>query len=495
VRDSVPRGIPYRTPELTVTPASAAPGQTIVVRGWAPLTEEFGGQVLAGYQLALVENGRVSAYGDLGLLTQAPNGTVTGTVQIPAALPPFGALGPTTAHLAMAYTFTTGSPATLLLGSTPFTVQAPPSWAAVTRGQEVATLASTENDGYFSGVSAAGGVFYATSAGGLWSSSDGRHWRLVPTAALATAVGRLGYRLFGGITGVTTGPGHPKSLYVVLSTASSRYGAPPVQFFGAYTTDGGKTWALVPPPGGMDPEDFSGFTVVSRAVWAWFLAAGRLVAVGTADGGHSWHVEPARCPAGGTCLLLGPVPSEDYGQMGGTSPNDIVTAVHGHWHVVLTGSNFIGPTELALTQAGGALAVNTPGFSALWSRDGGRSWVDLALPLLPEAAAGTEPVVHLLPNGVMLALDPVNSDWYVLAPGSGRWVLVPPADRLPGYPVVTTVGSLVVWETIPLLNNQGTIPPVRFLALPAAVYETLAQRAGAPPSKVKPTRWTRWPVG
>ncbi|MHB1628580.1 MAG: hypothetical protein ACYCVB_09455, partial [Bacilli bacterium] len=100
-----PIPVAHRVPTLTISPSAAKLGESVAISGWAPLTEEFGSNPF-GYQVVWQSDGKTSAYGEIGSLTQRANGDVSGTVKLPASLWPFGQLSAGRGHLALQYVFT-----------------------------------------------------------------------------------------------------------------------------------------------------------------------------------------------------------------------------------------------------------------------------------------------------------------------------------------------------------------------------------------------------
>jgi hypothetical protein len=468
------------TPTLSITPAEARPGDTITVSGWAPLTEEFGPHPF-GYQLVWEQHGMVSQWGGLGNVNQTANGDVSATIRLPATLAPFGPLGPGSGHLALEYTFTAlykmtghhkGKPDNLVVAPTPFTVLAPLAWRNAVRPGSVTALTSNQNQGFFAGLASGGGLVFSASGGGLWKSADGgRHWMAVPLKTLAPVIAAEGFKVFGGVAGVVVAPGHPKSLFISVSSENPRYGVPPIQLLGAYTTDGGAAWHAVPVPPGQAAADFGGYQVVGKAVWAWFTNdKGVMAAEATWNGGQSWAPVVPHCPAQGPCLYMGPVPSDSYGAMGVAETSAIVTAHNHRWVTVATTPvNMGGPSTLVTLGGNTALLVGNPQYPVQLTTDNGASWTYVAVPPLP-ANGGIPTSLRILPNGTLLALDSANSRWYELAPGADAWASVPSDLTLRGFPNMAVVGRMVYWETIPLLNGQAALPPSHFLAVPASRY-------------------------
>jgi len=463
-------------PSLTVTPQSAKPGATVTLSGWAPLTEEFGTTAF-GYQVVWEQNGKTTAYGNIGSVQQRLNGDITGTVQIPAMASPIGMLSGR-GHLALQYVFTDVSQNnprradTETIDATPFTVTSPLSWTQLTRHTTLTNLTSNQNRGYFSSVAVSGATIYTASSGNLWvSHNGGRNWAALPIPSLDATERSMGYAPFNqsNLIGLVLAPGSSNHLLASVSVDAPKLGAPPILNVGVESSNGGQTWAAVPAPHGMTSSDFGGFQVEGRAVWAWWQSSKGTIAVeASQDGGLLWHlVQPSKLTS--QVLLLGPVPASNYGQMS-TQTEPIVTAVRGAWKVLqhpVVNEGTI--TQLATLSNHATLWLGNLSYPVEISTNGGQSFSYVNTPSVPGSLKSMElPLVRLLPNGALLAQDPKTSAYYRLNWGASQWKLVPSADTLAGATILVA-GSKVYWLKQSFNSAAKTKQPT-MLTVPVSLY-------------------------
>ena len=471
-----PIPVSYRTPTLSLSPAAARPGETVSVHGWAPLTNIIG--IPFGYSLVFAANGQTSDYGSFGSVQQAANGDLSGTIRIPAIAPPLGTVGPTAGHMELQYVFTDlvtpnkKGAGFVTLDPAPFKIAAPLTWDAVKHQKRVIDLTSNQNMGVVQGAAVAGGHPVVAQGGDLWRRVGSR-WQTVPTAGVRPVIKRVGLAVYGegnGVSAVVASPGHPADLFISLWAGKAKEGIPPALNTGLYTEDGGGVWHLAPPPHGMTVHDFGGFSVVGRAVWAWWQNGSSIRTTETLNGGATWQTMPARCPGVGTCVMLGPVPPVGYGQMV-TQTEALVTARGGRWvSVGATISNINVMSQVAQLGPRAVLWIGDPGYPVQISYNDGTTWRYVALPNLPGESSQSELTVpHLLPNGVMLAADPVSGRYYELKPGQANWREVP-LSLAPMGAALTVVGQMVDWVGMPTGSGSTAEPPPTFLEVPVARY-------------------------
>lgn len=460
-------------PTLRVTPASARPGQTVTLTGWAPLTEVFG-RVPFGYQLVWEEDGKAADYSGIGSVAQTFNGDLHGTVRVPAAAARLGTLTGR-GDLALKYTFVdTIQPkhvTSLTLDTTPFQIMPAPRWTAVARHTSLTGLVSNQHRGYFDSLAVVGHRVFAASGGRLWvSNNEGVKWTALPTQSLDATIRAMGYSPFNqaDLTGLVLAPGSDTRLFASMPVENPKEGAPPINSVGLYSPDAGVTWKSVPAPVGMRSSDFGGFQVEHHAVWAWWKNSQGVIQVeASSDGGTEWHrVNPSRiAPA---TLFLGPVPARNYGEM---SPENepLVEARHGAWKVMQSAVvNDGAVTQLAMLANGALLWVGNMSYPIQISKNGGRTFTDVSTPPMPEEQHPSQlPTVRLLPTGSLLAQDPQNGRYYALNRGSSTWIRVPAADVLANA-AFTVAGRKVYWMG-PSLNNTTGSPP-RLLVVPVSRY-------------------------
>ncbi|MHB1681538.1 MAG: WD40/YVTN/BNR-like repeat-containing protein [Bacilli bacterium] len=473
-----PIPVEHRIPTLTIRPSAAKPGESVAISGWAPLTEEFGPNPF-GYQVVWQSDGKTSAYGEIGSLTQGANGDVSGTVRLPASLWPFGLLSAGRGHLALQYTFTDLGPAstkrstTSVLAAKAFQILAPQAWNTVLSKYQIRTLFSNQNRGYFGAIAVSGNRVYTATSGGVWlSDNGGRAWRPLSTASLKSALHAIGYAPFmqAGLTGLTIAPGYDTHLFASAPADLPKEGAPPITDLGLYSPNGGRTWQAVPPPKGMARNDFGGFQVEGKAVWAWWQnSVGTITVEATRDGGATWQPVASASQAAEHALFFGPVPAQDYGQMSDESES-IVRVIHHTWtsvDSVLVNNGVI--SQLATLSDGVVLLVGNPQYPIEMTTNGGRTWSYVATPPVPGSTSDSSPpAVRLLPNGALLAQDPQNREYYALNQGAKTWVRVPAKDVLQSSATIHVVGDHVYWVGT---SPQGSsVSPPRVLAVPVSRY-------------------------
>lgn len=461
------------TPTLTVTPATAKPGQTVTLNGWAPLTEEFG-PTRFGYQVVWEAAGKTTNYGEIGNLSQSLNGDLHGTVPIPAVASPLGTLLGR-GHLALQYIFTDVSTlkskhaTSITLDAAPFQVAPAPRWTTLMAHGSVSGLTSNQNRGYFSTLAVVGSRVFAASGGRLWiSNNDGRSWTALPKKPLEATVRAMGYATFNqtNLTGLLLAPGSPNHLFASVAAEIPKQGAPPIDQIGVYSPNAGKTWRAVPAPRGMHWGDFGGFQAEGHAVWAWWQGAGDVIRAETStDDGARWHLVNPRHMSSHQ-LFLGPVPSSNFGQMS-TQSEPLVEAIHGAWKVMQSAVVNEGTiTQLAALSNRTLLWLGNSAYPVQISTNGGRTFTYVATPSLPgEQSASQLPFVRLLPTGALLAQDPQNGKYYALNPGSDTWVPVPSSEVLTNA-AITVVGNHVYW----VLNSATAGTPPHVLTVPTTRY-------------------------
>ena len=469
----------HRVPTLTIRPSAAKPGESIALSGWAPLTGEFGENPF-GYQVVWQSGGKTSGYGEIGSLTQRANGDISGTIKLPASLSPFGLLSAGRGHLALQYTFTDlGSASakqstTSVLDAKAFQILAPQAWNTVLSKHRIRTIFSNQNQGYFGALAVTGNRVYTSTGGGIWlSDNGGRAWRPLSTTSLKSALHAIGYAPFmqAGLTGLTIAPGYDTHLFASVPADLPKDGAPPITDLGLYSPNGGRTWQAVPPPRGMVRNDFGGFQVEGKAVWAWWQnGAGTIMVEETLDGGATWHPVAPASPAVEHALFFGPVPAQNYGQMSDESES-IVRAIPHPWtpvDSVVVNNGVI--SQLATLSDGAILLVGNPQYPIEMTTNDGRTWSYVATPPLPgSTSASSPPAVRLLPNGALLAQDTQNGGYYALNQGAKTWVRVPAREVLSSNATLHVVGDHMYWLGASPQGSSVSSPP-RVLVVPVSRY-------------------------
>lgn len=467
------------TPHLTFSPSQAKPGETVKVSGWAPLTAIIGHPV--SYQLTWTENGHSAAYGQLGSLSQAPSGRLSGSFTVPGTLQNGVAITTGTAHVGLTYLFTgraaSGVPATnakgavtTVLASTPFTVQAPLTWV------QLSGVSPLREDVNLRPIAVAGSTIAVPgyTPGQFWlSHNGGGKWRSVSIAGVQTLSQQNGYPTVwtqGGkptAYGVTLDGAFPSSYFVVVVAAQNHTGEiPPVYYTPYYTTNGGHTWHAVPVPQGFTAGEFGGFHVQGSTVYAeWIRHTGTLASEATTNGGVTWETGFIGCPQVGPCLRFGPSPAEDPG-MGVALMQPVWRPSRQHqWVSAGTVNTNMNTSELVSLSGNQSLLVNAgSSYPVQLTTDGGRHWQDVALPTPPgvPSGGGAYQTILMMQNGDLLAGVNVTSgvSWYLLKPGGRTWQALPtgvlPAQDL----TITLAGPNLWWFTSAPASRTNTAPVV-----------------------------------
>ena len=466
---------------LTLQPAAAAPGETVGVTGWAPLTGMFG-STPAGYSLVLSPGDQL-----LGSVAQSPTGAIRGSFVLPASVG--GSLLSAGAHtIALRDTFdwAQGTVTRVTLAATAFGVEPPPTWAGLGPVHPLWVASSAPLMGgavrAASPGASTGPVAVCAPTGGIRVTRDGgATWTLVPTAGVVTAAA-------GSAFVVQSGPGggavaacasalpdaaHPGSFYAAFDLVPASCDCAPPSITVAYeTNDGGRLWRPVPPPTGFTAAEFGGFQSAGGAVVALFAkaptapGAGKaptMAAVETTDGGRTWRPATLACPASGPCLRWGPRPSQILACM--TSfPRAVVGSTDrgATWTARTQADECFGTAELAGLGTAAALLVTGQGNGALAlriSRDGGRTWTALAVPPLPppaptDAANGISGL-RLLPSGALAAPDGTGLD--LLLPGASAWCPATGVTLPSGAAGLSVAGGRLWWTEVAPASGSGDL--------------------------------------
>jgi len=315
---------------------------------------------------------------------------------------------------------------------------------AASSGSRMLELASDVSGPPGSVYAAAGerGVYVTRNAGSTWST--------ISLAAVRAASAPTNYPIPGSFTAspltctsVALDSRYPGTLYAVFSAVPRNSGPPPFYFVAYVTRNSGRTWQPVPVPAKSEMGRFGGFRVSPAGVQALFWSQATtdssqppaFLVEQTTDGGRTWPASSLRCPLSGPCIGLGP---QDNGRC---------MAV-GEWQAIEIstdgGQSWTSPgwparlgacttSELVGLDSNGMVAVDQMGAHTLtWSSDGGSSWEDVALPLLPGADAdpgNTQGSLQILPVGRLLV---AGSRWYLLGSGATAWCPVAAAPQISG---------------------------------------------------------------
>lgn len=304
------------------------------------------------------------------------------------------------------------------------------------------------------------------------SADAGATWTSIPIAGAADAASALGYPVFPPdgsqppqCFSVTLDASHPASIFAVFATAKEEFGAPPLFYMGFYTTDSGGTWQSAPFPEGASLETFGGFfsdgagavQALHTPVNAPPEASNVLPVLQTTDGGASWSPGSLTCPAMGPCLRWGPAAMTIPG-MGSPLPQYALSSPDGGQ----TWVNLEPPAELRVSppnqlvafsnetamRISGSISFAADGGNPVsLTLDGGQTWEDYPLPLLPGADPNIPvyPGLQVLPDGAFLSQGAEDARWYLLRPGVLEWCQLENPD-LPSFPVaLPAAGGSLRW--------------------------------------------------
>jgi hypothetical protein len=293
-------------------------------------------------------------------------------------------------------------------------------------------------------------------AGAVRVSRDGgATWAALATAGVPGALAAAGYVLptpqgtVPACDGAVADPNRGGAAAAGFSVGTLRDGMPPIDHAAVVTVDGGAHWAVLAPPPGFAAGAFGGFSVVGGTVFAIFgRGAGQAPAwLASSDGGRTWRSQAPPCPAQGPCLRWGPAPSGTGSCAMHAYPQPVAASTDGGRSWALRGADAAVPQAMlangcllaelvGLGDGRGLLVADGPPGEVPPLRltsDGGRTWVDLALP--PAPASGGRRGLQMLPDGALLA-----------AGGPGR----------AGLPLVLLPAGAAAWCTVPGLALGGT---------------------------------------
>ena len=262
-------------------------------------------------------------------------------------------------------------------------------------------------------------------------------------------------------TGCTTVAIDGTALFVGLAYAPSTVPGPG-STAAVVTTDRGRTWSLVPVPGGASASGFAGFhysaSASMNALFSPSSGAGGGPAVPLMDkypnGTGTWAQAGLSCPATGPCLTWGGGEPSNCG-MEASGANALVSIDGGHhWH---DPPRWLGqvatcwPAAIVTITRSSALIVGVDdgvgAYSGLYplamTSDGGRRWQVVTLPRLPGQLPGADQQSLLvLPDGAVLSVS--GPPWYLLSPRGARWCAVAhvPTEVGGNYPLLSSFSVL-----------------------------------------------------
>ncbi len=470
---------------LIASPASAAPGETVHVTGWAPLVQFIGSPY--GYNLVLEPQGNTSpeqvmylAVKQSEAVVQSIDGSLTASFQVPQYGSDGSALTPGAYTLALeAFLPNVKTTFSTLVAPTPFEITAAPNWAELAHASPLwvqpaadlstSSLAADPLDPKRLAYCAAGEIQLSQDAGQTWTPVP------VDAASLPSPLDRLmpGDQSRMCIS-VTLDSSHPDSLYIVFGLVDKLYGAPPIYFTGYFTTDLGKTWQLAPVPAIGENQmaindSFGGFWTDGKTVQVLYFgkpaSEGQpfpLLAKQTRDGGLTWMDAFLACPATGPCVRWGAAPNTEGG-MGADMSQSVLASSDGGKTWQDTGQSVelrnTGPHELvAFSNTQVLLISGADRFPLRYSADGGISWQVIALPATSGSQPGYfqgYPGLQVSPDGSLLSMLPDSGQYVSLSATGQDWcqVAFTQPDQTPG--LLQFVGNRVWWLSGSTLQPQN----------------------------------------
>ncbi len=471
---------------LVASPAQAAPGEQVQVKGWAPLVQLIGTPF--GYNLVLETQDNPSPGNVIQLavqqnevIQQAMDGSLTASFLVPQYGNDGATLSPGSYTLALQAPLTSEKNATpVLVAPTPFEITAAPAWSDLPHAPPVwvqpsadlstsSTLAADPLNPNRLAYCAAGEIHFSQDSGQTWTAIQVKPDNL-PTPSDRLVVGEEQPTCIS----VTLDSSHPDSLYAVFDLMDKEYGAPPIYYVGYYTSDQGKTWQLVPVPvidtsQPLINDTFGGFWTDGKIVQVLYYGKPDnenqpfpLLAKQTVDGGVTWNDASLVCPAAGPCIRWGAAPSMISG-MGADLPQSALTSADGGKTWSDTGQSIelrmTGPHELvALSALDLFLISGTHRFPLRYTIDGGKTWQVISLPALPGSQSGTYagyPGLQMLPDGSLLAMRSDTGQWMSLLPAAQDWCPVGLKSEDLWPVLLRSTGDRVWWLSITTMQPQS----------------------------------------
>jgi hypothetical protein len=326
------------------------------------------------------------------------------------------------------------------------------------------------------------------------------------TSSVAATLRGSGLSLPGGAASspqcatILVDPTQRSSVFVGFNTAMGG-SIPPVYTTALYTVNGGDSWRRVPTPSGLAPQDFSNFeSMGSRVVAVYFdvnqsdsgyggqwplgSARGVVKTEVTSDGGESWTPSTLSCPSVGPCAAFGPF-LEGNCAMNGTDQSIMVGApgsTTGQWDRWFTTAwdstlNSCFAQQLVTTSQRGLVLLDASSqYQLLQSSNSGQTWSNRSVPSI---RGQTNPLplgdaLLLEPNGDLLAMvvttmSPTQDELFQLAPDSSSWCQVPNIfDTTKGGWYVGSVrvdSRDLVWSEFSSSGSANPPPQLHVLAL------------------------------
>jgi hypothetical protein len=434
---------------MTLSSSKAQVGDKIIMKGWAPLQSLIGRNPFS-YSISVAAGSPHRTYRNLSYVPLSENGGINIIVT------------PRVLHV--------------VPGTT---------WADLGR---VPTVSSTWSG--FSAITPKDGsnlVAWCLPSGLV--VTDGAQQESIPTSGVPAALRGTTLRISANIgsthcSTVLLDPTFANSIYAGFDSAEGG-SIPPVYIAPLYSTNDGASWHTVPVPKGMTIEAFGGFTTIGDHVLALFdddvnqnrqfpsgTRDGYSVAEVTSNGGATWSSSTQGCPSAGPCVSFGANQWNNCNMSGsyqslllgpsGATQSSRIRWTNSSW---ITTVNSCSSQQLVATSGHDLLLLDPSSqYSLLRSTTSGRTWSNVALPLVPNMnyAPDSAPQGNsyaLASDGSLFAVMQVpatpREDLYRLYPSATLWCRVPGA--IPALTSNTTISPLRV-DGPNLLWNQLNYP-------------------------------------
>src|SRR5437773_3655667 len=353
-----------------------------------------------------------------------------------------------------------------MIASVPFTITGAQGWAGLPAMHPV-TIQRTGMDPIGADPGNSRRFAYCGNGAIKLTTNAGSTWSTISLAGVRAASAPTNYPIPGSFTAsllscasVALDSRYPGTLYAVFSAVPRNSGPPPFYFVAYVTRNSGRTWQPVPVPAKSEMGRFGGFRVSASGVQALFWwetttdssQAPQFLVEQTTDGGRTWPAASLRCPVSGPCIGLGPQDNGRCMAVGEWQAIEISSDGGRSWSSPGWPSRLSACTTSELVGLGSnsMVAVDQMGpYPLMSSSDGGSSWEDVALPLLPGADAdpgNLQGSLQILPDGRLLL---AGYRWYLLGSGATAWCSIaaaPPISNGEWSASPLLIGDRLYWS-------------------------------------------------